>query len=273
MQSPLGVSKRLWTIVAGWIAGRVCPACGTRSLLIRQPALWPALIAEWGLSAEWVRHFDEREGTICGYCQSNLRARHLALGLLEAGRLMAGAEAGSLKELCQHSGFRQRAIAEINAAGNLHRFLKMLPRLAYSEFGSKVPGVPSEDLLALSYADNSFDLAITSETLEHVPDIQKALQEICRILKPGGWHVFTVPVVWDRPKTRIRASLNDHKLTHHLPPSHHGSAKAAVSDLLVFYEFGSDFMEMCAAAGFEVRLLKDPDNPALVTFLAQKPQG
>ena len=67
--------------------------------------------------------------------------------------------------------------------------------LCFSEFGSTSPAVPSQDLMQLTYADASFDMVITSDTLEHVPDIDRALRETLRILKPGGMHEFSVPVV------------------------------------------------------------------------------
>jgi len=262
--------KRLWIISIGLIGGHPCPACGMRSVLISRPVLWPELIDEWGLSPEWVRHFDQREGDCCGFCRCSLRDRQLAEGLVEAFCAIAGSSVRSLKELCQHPIFKASRIAEINAAGSLHRFLKELPNLSYSEFGSTDRNVPSENLLALSYPDSCFDLVITSETLEHVPEIDMAFREIHRVLKPGGWHVFSVPVVWDRKRTRKRASVEKDKVIHHLNPSYHGASGVAASDFLVFYEFGSDFTEMCAAAGFEVRVLKDSRNPALATFLARK---
>jgi SAM-dependent methyltransferase len=259
--------RRAAIIAAGLIAGTPCVACGRRSVLISQPVLWPELIAQWELSADWVRYFDQREGTRCGFCDVSLRDRHLAEGILT----IAGVPSRSLRDLCRTDKFRALKIAEINAAGRLHQFIRHLPNLAYSEFGSSAPHVRSENLLALSYTSNSFDLVITSETLEHVPDIHVALKETYRVLKPGGWHVFSTPVVWERQRTRQRAALQEAKVINHLPASFHGSGTRAAQDMLVFYEFGSDFTDFCRSAGFELRLLRDPENPALVTFLARKP--
>ena len=42
-------------------------------------------------------------------------------------------------------------------------------------------------------------------------------------------------------------------------------------EFLVFYEFGSDFVDSCRAGGFEVSVLQDRSNPALVSFIAEKP--
>ncbi len=263
--------RRLWIIGTGLVSGNRCPACGIRSTLIVAPVLWPQLIAEWELSAEWVHHFDEREGTRCGFCHSSLRDRQLAEGIIETIGIKMRVKARSLRQLCRKPAFRELSIAEINAAGTLHKFLQKLPNLHYSEFNSGPATIPSENLMALSYPDDSFDLVITSETLEHVPDVQRALKEIRRVLKPGGWHVFSVPVHWGRKETRRRASLENGDLIHHFRPSHHGRQGLAASDYLVFYEFGSDFIEVCVQAGFDVRLVKHSRNPALVTFLAEKP--
>ena len=47
--------------------------------------------------------------------------------------------------------------------------------------------------LQLPFADNSFDKIICSEVLEHIPDYLSALNEIERILKPGGVAAISVP--------------------------------------------------------------------------------
>lgn len=47
--------------------------------------------------------------------------------------------------------------------------------------------------LQLPFANESFDKVICSEVLEHIPDYRGALQEIARILKPGGVAAISVP--------------------------------------------------------------------------------
>jgi ubiquinone/menaquinone biosynthesis C-methylase UbiE len=45
----------------------------------------------------------------------------------------------------------------------------------------------------LPFADNAFDLVTAIETLEHVRDVQLALSEIRRVLRPGGRLALTTP--------------------------------------------------------------------------------
>jgi SAM-dependent methyltransferase len=247
-----------------------CGTCGFVGEPLHKPALWPELVAQWELTPQWADWMAAREGSQCAWCGSSLRASGLASAIVAAVNTRHGTEATRLRSLFDDPRARALAIAEINSAGNLHRHLARCPGLRYSEFGSNYPDVPSEDLTALSYADASFDLVVTSDTLEHVPDIDRALRETLRVLKPGGAHVFTTPVVWDRP-TRVRARIENGAVVHLLPPSHHGAPKHNADDFLVFYEFGADFTRRCEAAGFELELRRDATNPALVTFIARRP--
>lgn len=47
--------------------------------------------------------------------------------------------------------------------------------------------------LHLPFADRTFDRVICSEVLEHVPDYETVIQEIHRVLKPGGLLAVSVP--------------------------------------------------------------------------------
>ncbi len=48
----------------------------------------------------------------------------------------------------------------------------------------------------LPFENESFDAVLCSEVLEHVPDLDAALTELIRVLKPNGKMLITVPFVW-----------------------------------------------------------------------------
>ena len=56
------------------------------------------------------------------------------------------------------------------------------------------PGILVQgDALALPFAPASFDHVIASEVLEHIPDDDRAMAEIARVLRPGGRLAVSVP--------------------------------------------------------------------------------
>lgn len=49
------------------------------------------------------------------------------------------------------------------------------------------------DITAIPQPDESFDVILCSEVLEHIPNPTKALDEFLRLLKPGGKLILTAP--------------------------------------------------------------------------------
>lgn len=52
--------------------------------------------------------------------------------------------------------------------------------------------------LDLPFRDNHFDTVVSTEVLEHVPDPLRAMREMRRVLKPGGFLVLSAPMHWPR---------------------------------------------------------------------------
>ncbi len=61
------------------------------------------------------------------------------------------------------------------------------------EDGSGAKIVCTSDITRLPFADETFDVVICSEVLEHIPDLHRAIAEIIRVLKPGKSLVVSVP--------------------------------------------------------------------------------
>lgn len=90
--------------------------------------------------------------------------------------------------------------------------------------GSIVGNFRSENLEALTFADESIELHITQDVLEHVFHPSIVFNEIARTLKPGGAHIFTVPIVNKHNPSKLRARMSEGGQISHLePPMYHGN--------------------------------------------------
>lgn len=107
--------------------------------------------------------------------------------------------------------------------------------------GEMYQGVRCENLEAQTFADQSFDLVITQDVMEHILHPDRALREIARTLKPGGAHVFTVPWYYWK-KTLVRVVEENGEIKHPEPPDYHGNPIDARGSLVI-HEWGEDFID------------------------------
>jgi 2-polyprenyl-3-methyl-5-hydroxy-6-metoxy-1,4-benzoquinol methylase len=68
----------------------------------------------------------------------------------------------------------------------------------------------AQDLTAI--ADNEFDTVISFETIEHLPDVEAYLEEMVRILRPGGTFLVSTP---DRRIVSVMYFFQGHPANHH----------------------------------------------------------
>ena len=78
-----------------------------------------------------------------------------------------------------------------------------------SDKGKIINGYRNENLESQTFKDESFDLVITQDVMEHIFNPQSAFREIARTLKPGGAHIFTVPLINKERTTECWAKLDD----------------------------------------------------------------
>jgi SAM-dependent methyltransferase len=84
-------------------------------------------------------------------------------------------------------------------------------------------GFRNENLEQQTFPDESFDLVVTQDVMEHIFHPAKAFSEIERVLKPGGAHIFSVPLVnKDRPSEVRARKNNDGTIVYVTEPEYHG---------------------------------------------------
>lgn len=194
-----------------------------------------------------------RWGFQCIRCRSVPRNRMAAFALCEALGVRSLADA-------RRQGL-DRDLYIAAASGYLLKALPVgQPRLRTSEF---VPSVPLGDLLPdghstcqdlerLTYAGESLDVVVTEDVLEHVRHPDACLDEIHRVLRVGGRHIFTVPFTYDQPTVeRVDTSGPEDILL--MEEEWHGDS---VRDrILAYRNFGYDIFELLRKHGFEARLM------------------
>lgn len=172
----------------------------------------------------------------CSGCKAPRRCRDLMRVLL--------AEYGARDRL------KKLLIYELQAKGPVHDALCLSSGYESSEYFPDIKpgernsaGIRCEDATKLTFPDNYFDLVISQDVMEHIEESWQAFSEINRVLKPGGKHIFTVPLNEARP-TRTRRNLPE--LRHGDPLNPEGA--------LVYWDYGEDLVEKLKALGIKARL-------------------
>lgn len=97
------------------------------------------------------------------------------------------------------------------------------------------------DILDLPFENESFDIIFCNHVLEHIQDDAKAMSELYRVMKPGGWGILQVPMKNSLEKTYEDFTITDPKERQ----KHFGQY-----DHVRWY--GMDYFDRLKDAGFEV---------------------
>lgn len=122
------------------------------------------------------------------------------------------------------------------------RLFKKLPNLDYVTGDLISPWADVKmDVCDIPFDDNSFDVAMCNHVFEHVNDDRKAMSEFFRVLKPGGWAIFQVPLDTKSKTTQEDPTITDPAERERLYWQH---------DHVRLY--GLDYGKRLAAVGFKV---------------------
>lgn len=97
------------------------------------------------------------------------------------------------------------------------------------------------DICNLPFADNTFDFILCNHVLEHIPDDHKAMQELYRVLQPGGTAILQIPQDLRREKTFEDDSITD--------PKERARIFGQYDHVRIY---GRDFFDQLRNIGFEV---------------------
>jgi SAM-dependent methyltransferase len=137
-----------------------------------------------------------RENARCPACRSTDRERLLYIYLSRKTDVMT-------------KGGR---VLHVAPEPNLRSILERCERISYFTTDLSYPTVDVRaNIEHIPLADEAFDVVICNHVLEHVPDDSRAMREILRVLRPGGWAILQVPVSLALDTTREDSSITDRK--------------------------------------------------------------
>jgi SAM-dependent methyltransferase len=130
----------------------------------------------------------------------------------------------------------------------LRRALRDNP--GYETADLKQRGVTHQvDITRLPMQAGTYDVVIANHVLEHIDADRLAMQELFRVLKPGGTALLTVPVNPTRQDTYENASITDplERAAHFNAPDHRRY-------------YGLDFADRLGEAGFQTEIFRLPQE-------------
>ncbi|MCJ7439408.1 MAG: class I SAM-dependent methyltransferase [Acidimicrobiia bacterium] len=201
------------------------------------------------------------------------RYRSIALGVLRCILELAGVDAPSIAQLPERAR-RSLTVLDTQVPFRYPPYAaypipEMLANRSWidvccSQYEPEVPwgadlgpGTTNQNLEQLTFADDSFDLVITGDVLEHVRLDDRALREIARILRPGGIFIFTVPHTRDQQDTIMKVLVHDPENPGAdeiigVPEYHRSPGAEEGGSVLSYRVYGTEIDDHLAALGFAV---------------------
>ena len=220
-----------------------------------------------------------RESLTCAICKATSRYRSLARGILRAVGELRSVSAEALSDLGRHASAERLTVYDTQVPFHYHTCAYPIPdvlsRCEWIDSHTSIyrPGEPCgveigprmtvQNLERLTFADDSFDIVITSDVMEHVRLDDRAHREIRRVLKPGGIYLFTVPHFRHAHDTLVRVQVVDaddpSSDIYLLEKEYHGDANSE-GGALSYRAYGTAVDETLDALGFTVEYSKE-DSP------------
>lgn len=98
------------------------------------------------------------------------------------------------------------------------------------------------DITNILFQDNTFDVILCNQVLEHIVDDRKAMEELFRVLRPEGWCLINIPIDLKREKTYENKNITNPRIREEL---------FGQEDHVRIY--GRDFIKRLEKTGFDVK--------------------
>lgn len=117
--------------------------------------------------------------------------------------------------------------------------------------GEVINNIRHENVMDLSFENNSLDYVLSFDVLEHVPNCLEAFNEIFRVLANNGTFLFSVPFAYDNYEYKERAvMLHSGEIQHYEEPEYHGNPVDPENGALCYRYFGWEMLDILRKIGF-----------------------
>jgi len=188
------------------------------------------------------KNINFRESLKCEHCNLINRWRFMLAYLTKILQKMNKPSVFMYEQVTPLFKYAEKTFSNINLYGSEFLGYEKKP-------GEIVRNIRHEDSMNLSFNDNTFDVIVSTDVFEHVPDIHITLREAYRVLKENGTLLISIPFNISKKESIKRAVLENGKIKSLLPEMYHGNPMSAKGSL-VFYDFGWDFLDFTRKAGF-----------------------
>jgi hypothetical protein len=184
-----------------------------------------------------------RERLVCESCNLNSRQRFIMGFIMQQYKIRSVRSIYIQEQVTHFYSILKNILQDVSVTGSEFLGNNLIP-------GQNINGIRHEDSMNLSFDNDSFDIIVSNDVLEHVPDIDSALSEIYRTLKPGGKFIFTVPYYYNKTNTVKRALYKDGQISYNEPPVFHGNPVSPEGSLVI-YDYGQDIFQYSKNGGFD----------------------
>jgi len=167
----------------------------------------------------------KRPNVMCPTCRTAERHRLLWLYLKERTDFLV-------------NSYKVLDIAPMDAIQNRFKSMANIDYISVDLFAANA--MRKMDICRMEFADDTFDAIFCYHVLEHVPDDIKAMKEMLRVLKPGGWAIIQVPLRTHRKVTVEGPDYTPEQRFKEFGQSDH------------VRDYGLDYGERLKSAGFDL---------------------
>lgn len=141
---------------------------------------------------------------------------------------------------------KKGTLLHVSPEKNLYEIFIKNSEIEYTTVGLGQKRIMKQmDITGMDFQDEIFDYIICNHVLEHIVEDQKAISELFRVLKPGGWSILQVPL-----SKKLKVTYEDDSI---VSPDEREQAFGQKDHVRIYAI--EDYLKRLESVGFQCRLI------------------